>query len=95
MPAIGLPPSTTFGVATPKLPVGLSINSERTLPNLLPTSGWPSPVDDRENRLFTLVDVLEYRPKSGGGQATDDYRWSSMILAVVKSAPFQLRKPQS
>ena len=48
---------------------------KRTLPNLSPAEGWPSPVNDRENRLFTLIDVLEYRPKTGGGEGTNDYRW--------------------
>ncbi|MEP6962210.1 MAG: DUF1585 domain-containing protein, partial [Acidobacteriota bacterium] len=26
--------------------------------------------------------------------AAEDYRWSSVILAVVKSAPFQMRRTQ-
>jgi copper resistance protein B len=37
--------------------------------------GWPNPVNDQETRLFTLVDVLEYRPRTGGGESTSDYRW--------------------
>jgi copper resistance protein B len=32
-------------------------------------------VNDREARLFTLVDVLEYRPRSGGRGTDNDYRW--------------------
>jgi len=52
-----------------------SPREKRTLPNLSPEAGWPSPVNDRENRLFTLIDVLEYRPKTGGGERTSDYRW--------------------
>jgi len=36
---------------------------------------WPAPVNDQEHRLFTLVDVLEYRPSTGGGEGTNDYRW--------------------
>lgn len=36
---------------------------------------WPSPVNDRERRLFTLVDVLEYRPSTGGNGSNSDYRW--------------------
>ncbi len=36
---------------------------------------WPSPVMDRERRLFTLVDVLEYRPRTGGEGSNSDYRW--------------------
>jgi len=27
--------------------------------------------------------------------ASDDYRWSSIILAIVKSAPFQMRRAAS
>ena len=27
--------------------------------------------------------------------AADDYRWSSVILAIVKSAPFQMRRSRS
>ncbi|MFO0700567.1 MAG: copper resistance protein B [Nitrospira sp.] len=48
---------------------------KHTLPNLSPGEGWPSPVNDRENRLFTLIDVLEYRPRTGGAGRTSDYRW--------------------
>ncbi len=47
----------------------------QTLPNLSTEKDWPSPVNDRENRLFTLIDVLEYRPKTSGGESTGDYRW--------------------
>ena len=36
---------------------------------------WPSPVNDQERRLFTLVDVLEYRPRAGGTGSNSDYRW--------------------
>lgn len=37
---------------------------------------WPAPVNDQEHRLFTLIDVLEYRPKTGGGGGSaSDYRW--------------------
>lgn len=52
-----------------------SSKQTRTLPNLSPQEGWPSPVNDRDNRLFTLIDVLEYRPKTSGGGRTSDYRW--------------------
>ncbi len=51
------------------------LSQTRTLPNLSPEEGWPSPVNDRENRLFTLIDVLEYRPKTSAGERTSDYRW--------------------
>ena len=56
-------------------PSGVSTGPTRTLPNLSPQQDWPPPVSDQENRLFTLVDVLEYRPKTGGGEGADDYRW--------------------
>ena len=36
---------------------------------------WSPPVNDQEHRLFTLIDVLEYRPRTGGSQGHDDYRW--------------------
>ena len=54
---------------------GPFVEQERTLSNLFPQPGWPSPVNDQENRLVTLVDVLEYRPKTGGTQGNYDYRW--------------------
>jgi copper resistance protein B len=42
----------------------------------LPQQDWPAPVNDQENRLFTLFDVLEYRPSTGGTQNnSSDYRW--------------------
>jgi copper resistance protein B len=40
-----------------------------------PPQSWPPPVNDQQNRLFTLIDVLDYRPRIGGGQGHDDYRW--------------------
>ena len=40
-----------------------------------PPDDWPAPVNDQERRLFTLVDVLEYRPSTGGSRGHDDYRW--------------------
>ena len=40
-----------------------------------PPQQWPPPVNDQQNRLFTLIDVLDYRPKISGGQGHDDYRW--------------------
>lgn len=52
-----------------------SSREKRTLSNLSPEEGWTSPVNDRENRLFTLIDVLEYRPKTNSGERTSDYRW--------------------
>ncbi|MDP1767611.1 MAG: copper resistance protein B [Nitrospirota bacterium] len=46
-----------------------------TRPNVLPQGDWPPPVNDQEHRLFTLVDVLEYRPSTAGGKSTSDSRW--------------------
>jgi copper resistance protein B len=46
-----------------------------TQANLAPHQNWPSPVNDEERRLFMLVDVLEYRPQTRGGENTSDYRW--------------------
>jgi copper resistance protein B len=46
-----------------------------TRPIVLPPQHWPAPVNDQEHRLFTLIDVLDYRPKISGGQGHDDYRW--------------------
>lgn len=48
---------------------------DQTHPNLVPQQDWPSPVNDREHRLFTLVDVLEYRPRTSGDGSNSDYRW--------------------
>jgi copper resistance protein B len=55
--------------------IGPSAPQGRTRPNLAPAQHWPSPVNDRELRLFTLVDVLEYRPGTGGRESGNDYRW--------------------
>lgn len=49
--------------------------SVRTLPNLSLQQDWAPPVNDQENHLFTLFDVLEYRPNTSGGEHTSDYRW--------------------
>lgn len=54
---------------------GLLQARSRTLTNLDPQQDWPRPVNDRERRLFTLVDVLEYRPRTGGDGSSSDYRW--------------------
>ena len=40
-----------------------------------PPGDWPSPVNDQAKHMFVLVDVLEYRPQTGGGQPHSDYRW--------------------
>jgi copper resistance protein B len=43
--------------------------------NLTSQQDWPNPVNDRAHRLFALVDVLEYRPRTGGDGSNSDYRW--------------------
>jgi copper resistance protein B len=55
--------------------VGSSAVQEGRLSKFSPPGDWPAPVNDQEHRLFTLVDVLEYRPRTGGSQGHDDYRW--------------------
>lgn len=70
-------------ITTPKVaaapdtsrPFGPMAAQERMLPNLSPQQRWSSPVNDQENHLFTLIDVLEYRPSTGGTQNNSDYRW--------------------
>lgn len=42
---------------------------------MAPPQDWPNPVNDQEHRLFTLVDVLEYRPSTTKRESTSDYRW--------------------
>ena len=32
-------------------------------------------MNDRDRRLLTLVDVLEYRPRTAGAGSHSDYRW--------------------
>ncbi len=64
--------STTPMVSVTAVPSG---GQEGTLPNLSPQYDWPSPVNDEAHHLFTLFDVLEYRPQTAGGSSTSDYRW--------------------
>ena len=52
-----------------------SAKQEATRSKFFSQGNWPAPVNDQERRLFTLVDVLEYRPRTGGSQGHDDYRW--------------------
>lgn len=40
-----------------------------------PLTNWPNPVHDQRPYLFTLIDVLEYRPAGGARPGRDDYRW--------------------
>lgn len=54
--------------------VGPFVKQEATRSKFSAPGDWPAPVNDQENRLFTLVDVLEYRPKTGAGQG-NGYRW--------------------
>ncbi|MCM3902796.1 MAG: copper resistance protein B [Pyrinomonadaceae bacterium] len=55
--------------------VGPAVVQEDPLSKFSSPGDWPAPVNDQEHRLFTLVDVLEYRPRTGGGESTNDYRW--------------------
>jgi len=89
VPVIAAPPSleSTATATTPngKVPAGStgskasvtlgpSTMQEGTRPKFVPPGDWPAPVNDQEHRLFTLVDVLEFRPKTGAGQS-NGYRW--------------------
>jgi copper resistance protein B len=78
-PAATNPPTMpkTPGVPTSDVSVTLapSIGQEGIRPTVSQRRNWPSPVNDQEHRLFTLIDVLEYRPRTGGTQGHDDYRW--------------------
>lgn len=47
----------------------------QTVTYVVPPQAWSSPVNDQEHRLFTLVDILEYRPRLGGTGSHSDYRW--------------------
>ncbi len=57
------------------LTVGPFAEQTHTLPNVSPQPSWPSPVNDQVTHTFVLVDVLEYRPRTGGNQGDADYRW--------------------
>ncbi len=65
------------GPTAPKtsVPADPSDKLEGTRSKFSPPGDWPAPVNDQERRLFTLIDVLEYRPRTGGTQGHDDYRW--------------------
>jgi copper resistance protein B len=62
-------------VSKASVTVGPSATQAVTRSKFSPPDDWPAPVNDQENRLFTLVDILEYRPKTGAGQGTSSYRW--------------------
>ena len=63
------------GASTVPTVTSPSTVQEGSRPPVPPPQKWPLPVNDQEHRLFTLVDVLDYRPKINGGQGHDDYRW--------------------
>jgi copper resistance protein B len=67
--SVGSPGSKASGTVSP------SARQENTLSRLSSPSDWPAPVNDQENHLFTLVDVLEYRPSTRSGESRNDYRW--------------------
>ena len=66
---------TVQGPFTASTMPSLSTGQVGTRSTVPPPRHWPPPVNDQENRLFTLVDVFDYRPKISGGQGHDDYRW--------------------
>lgn len=68
-------PSTESPTTLIKPTVGPSTTQEGMPAKSLSPGTWPAPVNDQEHRLFMLVDVLEYRPRTGGGESTSDYRW--------------------
>jgi len=67
--------SRRFTAASESLSSNVSTGQDRPRPNVSPPEDWPAPVNDQGYRLFTLVDVLEYRPRTGGSQGNADYRW--------------------
>jgi copper resistance protein B len=66
---------TGQGMSTSSAETSPSAAQVGTRPTSPPPHNWPPPVNDQQNRLFTLIDVLDYRPRIGGGQGHDDYRW--------------------
>jgi copper resistance protein B len=66
---------TVQGPSTAPTVTSLSIGQVGARSTVPPPQHWPPPVNDQQNRLFTLIDVLDYRPKISGGQGHDDYRW--------------------
>ena len=63
-------------VGSRSIPIGGPLQERnQSQMSFLPEQDWPSPVGDRERRLFTLVDVLEYRPRTSEGETHSDYRW--------------------
>ena len=86
VPVLAAPPSiestaTQNGKATSSaisskasVTLGPSSMQEDTRPTLVPPGNWPAPVNDQEHRLYTLIDILEFRQKTGAGQS-NGYRW--------------------
>jgi len=72
--SVSEPKRQTMDTETESVTVPAS-QAKHTLQNLSSKENWPSPVNDHENRLFTLIDVLEYRPNTRGGEHGSDYRW--------------------
>lgn len=72
-PSAKAPAGSTASKAS--VPAGPSAMQEGTLSKFSSPGNWPAPVNDKEHRLFTLVDILEYRPRTAGSQGHDDYRW--------------------
>jgi copper resistance protein B len=66
---------TGQGLSTAPAATNLSTVQRGTQPPVSLPRNFPPPVNDQQNRLFTLIDVLDYRPKISGGQGHDDYRW--------------------
>jgi copper resistance protein B len=66
---------TGQGMSTSPIETSPSAAQVGKRPTAPPPQNWPPPVNDQQNRLFTLIDVLDYRPKISGGQGHDDYRW--------------------
>jgi hypothetical protein len=66
---------TTFSTLSRSGPtLGPVFEQAPTPSNVTPQAAWPSPVNDQDKHLFTLFNVLEYRPRTGAGQE-HSYRW--------------------
>lgn len=70
--SIGIGATSTFAESVQAGPQSEPVQTKMTSVLERP---WGSPVMDHERRLFTLVDVLEYRPRVGGTGSNSDYRW--------------------
>ena len=70
--------SNHLGVATvigSSVVVGPVPDRGQTQMGVTPRQSGPHSMNDQRRRLFTLIDVLEYRPRTGGGGSDSDYRW--------------------